>query len=205
MISRIARLRAKKGFTIVELIVVMAIMGILMGMVIPMLTYDRKPAVARAMTKEIYYRAQSVLADCKAARKSLPVAEAVCYYVEVSSTGIAEEIGFFIADDQGTLGTPVVYTGSSTSDTLYKMKEVFEKYITDESIADMEGHLIVAVDQSYRVIAAYWMENFNFLGRDSFAEDNILSTGQFCVSYPNYLCTADGSNFTFLFDKVTSN
>ena len=37
MISKVARLRAKKGFTLIEAVVVIAIIGILVAMIIPSL------------------------------------------------------------------------------------------------------------------------------------------------------------------------
>lgn len=208
LISRIARLRAKKGFTIIELIIVISIITILLAMVIPVVSYDRKPAAAKTMCKEFYYRASEVITDCKAANYDLPAlpssAAYICYYGEVDRLGNSGETGYFFIDKNGVATSEQVYNPADVYGIGYKMNELFRNYVTDEVSIDLSGHLIAVVDTHYRVLASYWIENFEkpFAGQgmEAFEEDNILSTGSFCTTYPTYLCTS--GNRLFVVNQV---
>ena len=70
MISGIARLRAKKGFTIIELIVVIAIIGILTSIIVAAMSYDTKPTKGKGVAKDFYYVAQDVYSVSKIANPS---------------------------------------------------------------------------------------------------------------------------------------
>ena len=191
MISRIARLRAKKGFTVIEMVVVISIIGILLAMIIPIVSYDRKPAVARTMAKEIYYRSAAALYDCKAADVVVPTdpsAHDTCFYAEVDSLGNPSETGLFYIDNRGVVVDTEIFTTANVTGIRGKMKSMFENYVTDEVTVNMSGHLIVVVDSHHRVVGSYWVENFDTtMGMEGFNEDNILNTGDFCTAYPSFL------------------
>lgn len=55
----------RKGFTIVELIVVLGIIGVLTAIILPMLVGSGKPQAANAKAKSFYYSTQSVFMDYK--------------------------------------------------------------------------------------------------------------------------------------------
>lgn len=211
MISRIARLRAKKGFTIIELIVVIAIIGILTAMIVPALSYDNKPAIAKAMAKEMFYRTQEVMSDCKAAGSGLHDTYCTCYYAEINDQGIPVEMGYFSVDSGGnieaaakTAGTRKTISSASTDKTDLKMVSMMEKYLTSEPTMNMAGHLVVCVDYRYRVVASYWFENFDWVGNNYFEDDYILATGQYAAAYPPDFCVP-GSHRTFKFDKLIAS
>ena len=62
----IKRLQSRKGFTIVELVVVIAIIGVLAAIMLPMFANSGKPQEAVAKAKSFYYATQSVFIDYKA-------------------------------------------------------------------------------------------------------------------------------------------
>ncbi len=62
MIQNLQRLRAKKGFTIIELIVVIAIMGVLMAIILPNLTNKRaRVNEANSAARDFYAAVQSAM------------------------------------------------------------------------------------------------------------------------------------------------
>lgn len=69
------RLKAKKAFTLVELIVVMAIIGIITGIMFPMLSNAGKPQAAAAKAKSFYFMTQDVFIDFKATQAAKPDGE----------------------------------------------------------------------------------------------------------------------------------
>lgn len=196
MISHFARLRAKKGFTIVELVVVVAIITILISMVIPLVMYDTKPAVAKAMAKDMYYKAQEVLTDCKAANTGIP-ADYTCFYVKLNSVGGIDETGSFTVDGYNVENETAFTT--EPADTLSKkMNEAMRNYIESDLTRDMSGVLVAACDTKYRVVGTYWFDdNYIFDAGTGFSEETVLSTGDYCCSYPLALCGPGAKTYRF--------
>lgn len=222
MLSRLARLRAKKGFTFIELIVVIAVMGVLLSIAVANYTYDQKPALAKSISREIYYRGCSVMVDSKAANLPLPAEGTdpyTCFFADIDAQGNIDKAGVFYITNTGNIdntgsgesaGKEEVYyqrtrqedgsyteTKTITSGVRQKMFDMFKNYVTNESITSMAGEYIVVVDQRYRVTAAYWMSSDT--GRDeiSFVHDSELESGDYCSSYPGNLCVQGQRMFAF--------
>lgn len=201
MISRIARLRAKKGFTIVELFVVVAIITVLLAMVIPLVYYDTKPAVAKTMAKDFYYKVQEVLTDCKAINLPIPQ-DFTCYYAKLDENSEVTETGRFYMDGGYTIKDEITFGDGSTDKICSKMREMMLNYLTSELTKDMSGYLVAACDKKHRVVGTYWFEEMYDAGI-SFDNENILVTGKFCCAFPLALSAPGAKTFRFSDINIT--
>ena len=212
MISKVARLRAKKGFTLIEAVVVIAIIGILVAMIIPSLTYDQKPALGKALAKDVYYTAQDVLSTIEITNPKAIESGVVCFYAQLDNYG-------HVVPGQSGICNPVVGGATadgaryaaiaySTFDTLLtmggktdeqkkmysKMQTALDKYVTDKE--GMEGYIYIVTDKTYRVLGSYWL-NVDAAGIDITLRDNcIMGSGNYCCSYPLEMCNAGAIFYT---------
>ena len=165
MISKVARLRAKKGFTLIDAVVVIAIIGILVAMIIPSLTYDQKPALGKALAKDVYYTAQDVLSTIKITNDgAIATGSYVCFYAELDSLGrvIKGHTGVFDPSESNKANAYTTFddllSGTVTPEEkkMYeKMGSALEKYVTDKD--GMNGFVYIVGDDEYRVRAVYWL------------------------------------------------
>jgi len=208
MVHKIARLRAKKGFTLIEMIIVIIIIGVLTAMIVPSLTYDQKPALGKALAKDVYYNAQDVLSTIEitnpTAIPSTGGKSFVVFYAALDNQGQVIKGGSGVANPAiGSAGKVHTAAVSTTSfDTLIadasktdaqkkmysKMQTALEKYTTQKE--GMEGTIYIVTDETYRVLATYWL-NVDANGLDVTLQDNcILASGDYCCSYPVMFCDA---------------
>ena len=208
MVHKIARLRAKKGFTLIEMIIVIVIIGVLTAMIVPSLTYDQKPALGKALAKDVYYNAQDVLSTIEitnpTAIPSTGGKSFVVFYAALDNQGQVIKGGSGVANPVvGSAGKVHTAAVSTTSfDTLIadasktdaqkkmysKMQTALEKYTTQKE--GMEGTIYIVTDETYRVLATYWL-NVDANGLDVTLQDNcILASGDYCCSYPVMFCDA---------------
>ncbi len=193
MFSYFARLRAKKGFTLFELIVVIAIIGILTAMVLPNFLYDKRPSMGRAMSKDLYYNLQDVLTSAKIAHPNeIPDGEKVYYYLSITNTGMITASGRI--EVSGGSYTTKPYKTDDNDKIIFldsKVKYALENYTTDKD--QMEGMLYVAVDSNYRVCAAYWSnEALSTMQSSTIRESCVLTSGYYLCSYPVKYCETVG-------------
>ncbi|MBQ3841134.1 MAG: prepilin-type N-terminal cleavage/methylation domain-containing protein [Ruminiclostridium sp.] len=217
MISAIARLRAKKGFTLIEIIVVIAIIGILTAMIIPSLTYDQKPALGKALAKDVYYTAQDALSTVEITNPKAITSGFVCFYAQlnnygqVTASGVANPV-VGGAGDGGAHNAAVSYstfdslisgTGTDEQKAMYsKMQTALSKYVTEKE--GMEGYVYIVTDTTFKVIASYWM-NVDANGTDVSLQDNcITGGGDYCCSYPVRFCNGGEVFYTSAESSVTT-
>lgn len=205
MISAINRLRAKKGFTLIEAIVVIAIIGVLTAMILPTLAYSNKPSVGKGMAKDLFYKAQDVFTSSKIAfPDAVSSGSNVIYFVEIDRNGKATSSGTMTKsigapDINGVVSVsmtmtyfPAVITLTSTSTDKDKMddkiKTALETYT--EYDTDMAGTMYVVCDDHYRCRVAYWTDaGHDFSnGGGNFTDNCLLGNGYYCCSFPVAYC-----------------
>ena len=204
MISKINRLRAKKGFTMIEMIVIIAIIGILTSIVVATMSYDRKPTVGKGLAKDLFYVAQDAVSSIEV---SNPHAfddygtDRAGFYAQVDAGGNITEIrsmaiGVFDGTKRPDLAfgatldpdTPlaVKHDGTSTDDHNAfenKLVHAISEYLMTKD--SMEGGYYVMFDSKFRVIAAYWSDAPRmYLGAGDLQDDCIMDTGHYCCAYP---------------------
>jgi len=211
----------KKGFTILELVVVLAIIGILAAMILPNLFASDVPTKAKGYAKSYFFTAQEFFSRQKIAEdaraelarppynnvsydtfKAIP--NSVLYlYTTVDSFGRPTESGVL----PGT-GTPTSSVTSADIAANTSISEPYKKLVADFTTymeqnlteCDYEGTYFVVVDDNFRVTGAYWADaTFDELlaaSPDFEFEDDGVVGGYWVGAFPVELCLASGTSST---------
>lgn len=181
------RLLNKKGLTMVELIVVVAIIGIMLSILIPALsTSSSIEKEARDNSKAFYSNVQQAILQEKfnktplcfstdtAAKKYM----LVCADVKMTNTTTeaVSTIGLSFTDDLSSgFSAPVDIDASGSN--LDKFAEFSSTMKILLRTNDHDGYYYAVVDDKYRVVSAYYSRfaNFSIMNKNSFSDEYRVS------------------------------
>ncbi|MDE7233886.1 MAG: prepilin-type N-terminal cleavage/methylation domain-containing protein [Ruminiclostridium sp.] len=205
--KKIQQLKAKKGFTLVEMIIVLAIIGVLIALIVPAMMSSDIPSAGKSYAKDFYYAVQTC-----ASRKHLSGEGTLSGDHIVATAGdsiiLYAEVG---ADEKGRVtnatcgiaepgGAQTALTGITDAN----QKAFVESFmrIVNERVAatSYSGTFYAVIDDRYRVSAAYWTDGeWSEVDSKSFTDNCVLETGVYACAYPVDLCMAGGATVNTVF------
>lgn len=176
---RLIRLHNKKGFTLVELIVVLAMIGVLTAIILPLSMNAGKPQAAVAKAKEFYFGSQRILIQYRA---DAPEKQTGYLSYEKGGTVAVVGTGDYLymcakaekykgftelklakldapADDSPAntaQGYSLLYNAATIDSTSpdHELLDKLNTFSTDED----EGYYFALVDDKCKVVMTYWCE-----------------------------------------------
>lgn len=209
------RHKAKMGFTIVELVVVLAIIGIILALVLPSMFSSNKPTKGKEYAKSYFYTVQDFMARQRISNDKTKPSLAVDYifYTELDASGVVLETGVIQCWAAGN-----VYAASDNSDaatvaadTAYtdEFKELVNKFdilmknTTAMEDTEFDGTFYAVVDTDFVVHAAYWTDcDWDTLTASNsnlqYADECIVN-GYYSCAYPQELSDVAGVTSRYMF------
>lgn len=159
------RLWAKKGFTLVELIVVIALIALLIAIVIPLLnTGSAYESDARDKAQAFYSNVQEAMTEERVNDKDdgeMDTVKVVCANVKGANTaensyGSLADVDIYVID-QGAASLPADPIDKEDSSQQWaELANTVEKLL---STTDVSGWFYAVVDTKYRVVCAYFVRS----------------------------------------------
>lgn len=188
------RLLKKQGFTMVELIVVVAIIGIMLGIVVPLLTTSSaREREAKEKARAFYSNVQELMMDEKVSGTALG-GNYTLIYVTVSpqpGTDATPSIKVYksnaanIADFRPAVAPTEITTG----DDLEEFSNSLKKLLSSND-QDIDVYYYAVVDNKYRSVVTYYSQGkFEDIAGQSFTSECRVGSGNILTgAYPYYQC-----------------
>lgn len=200
------KLLKRSGFTTVELIVVVAILGLMLAIVIPMLsTTDARKNEVREYARSFYSNVQELMIDEKLAGNDLPgTFTLVCVQVdENNSTYNGVKIWMSCASDPSAFAANLQELVDTTDDddkvvlsptttTIYDTYAEFATSLRKLLLTnERTGWYYAVVDKKYRVVSTYFVEgkdsDFAAVNGKAFTADYVIGDN-YAGAWPEELC-----------------
>ncbi len=180
------KLRKKQGFTIVELVVVLAIIAIMSAILIPLLSTRKANEDAfRDRAKSFYSNVQELMLDEKASGTPLP-ASSTLVYVTVYQNGNPALVQ--LGDASGS-AVPTLLTANDTD--LPAWKEFSSQLKKLEKYNDSNIYYYAIIDNKYRVVKTFCsIGSINEIWGHTFGETNVIDTA-IVAGYPSEYSAKD--------------
>lgn len=223
LMRKLIQLNNKKGFTMVELIVVIGIIGILTAIILPASLNAGKPQEAQAKAKSFYFGSQRILIQYRADAPDKDSGYFTYEYGESTATiGKGDYLYIAAKAEQGkgfteirlsnlqapsedvAANTAQGYVGMQTYALMdetsadHKLLDSFNTFSTDDDY----GYYYALVDDQCRVIMTYWTgyEEIGDLSKatdDSaaFTKTTVVTTGDYYVD--SYIIGAYPERYAF--------
>ena len=196
------KLMKKSGFTLVEMIVVIAIMGIMLAIVIPIFsTIDARKDEVREYARSFYSNVQELMIDEKLAKNPLPGGSTTKYVLVAAkvdenkasyndvliymsyTANTSSPLSFtppIHLEDSDPSDNKVTIASASTAAADYKAYEEFatslRKLLLDN---ERTGWYYAVVDDKYRVVSAYFVSgessDYEAIKSAEFSSDKMVS------------------------------
>ncbi len=211
------RSKSKKAFTMVELVVVIAIIGVLAALILPNLMTSDVPVKAKGYAKDYFFVTQEFFSRQKLALDPNPADSP--FGVGPGGTSALHDITFYTEfDNMGQIASngvlPFGNTNMVDSDTfqstgaiepLRNLVAAYDTYMDQHlTVGERAGYLYCTVDDNFRVQVCYWSDAdiTELRAADStltFNDDYIIG-GYWCASYPPELSEEASATANEMFD-----
>lgn len=201
MLAYLLRAKNKKGFTILELVVVLAMIGILVAITVPLMSDTGNKSQAQSYAKNFYFAAQDTFIQYKSENDfSSPTAITEGFYPVNGAYATAGGVGvdetfLFVVGTSSKTGLTDVSVGLGTNYKCLKTGAVSDSALCDSLNSHLDesmevGFFYAVIDSQCRVVSSFWTRaNVTELS-DNYADTAIYYTdmdyvGEFLVgSYP---------------------
>lgn len=189
------RLLKKQGFTMVELIVVVAIIGIMLGIVVPLLTTSSaREREAKEKARAFYSNVQELIVDEKLSGTPLSGNDYTLIYATVSpqpGTSAAPDIKVYTAgaDHIADFDPTIILTEIASGDDLEEFSNSLQKLLSSND-QEIDVYYYAVVDNKYRLVVTYYSQgDFGDVAGQSFSSECRVGSGNTLTgAYPYGQC-----------------